>query len=97
MTQTIIIKTWEPLKTFENDYSKLKPNIKDAVDEALRLLLKNPNSKKLRLKSVSGSKNPKIYAIHVTPNHSHKLSFFLDGTKAVLRRIGTHKEIDKNP
>jgi hypothetical protein len=52
---------------------------------------------RLRFEKLSGYKNPAIYTIHVTANHSHKVSFALLGTTAILRKIGTHKEIDRAP
>lgn len=83
--------------SFQNDYKSLPDEIKDAFKEAYRLLLQDPQPKKLRLEKLSGYKRPGIYTIHITANHSHKLSFELDGPVAVLRRIGTHKDIDRKP
>lgn len=92
------ITKYVPLKTFEKDYKNLAPQLKDAVDESLEKLLGNPKkSKKLRFEKLTGIKNPNIYTIHITPNHSHKLSMEIDGGVAKLRRIGTHKEIDRSP
>lgn len=56
-----------------------------------------PPPARLRFEKLTGYKNPSIYTIHVTRNHSHKLSFELVGNVAVLRKIGTHKEIDRAP
>lgn len=96
MPVKITIETWSPLETFETDYKKLPENIQTEVQDSLKKLLENPNSTKLRLKPVTGSKKPKVYAIHITANHSYKLTFEMDGTTAVLRRVGTHKKIDNN-
>ena len=84
-------------KSFQNSYSALSDEVKSAFKEAYRLLLQDPQPKKLRLEKLSGYKRPGIYTIHITANHSHKLSFELVGTVAELRRIGTHKEIDRTP
>ncbi|PKH12586.1 hypothetical protein BI292_06135 [Pseudomonas sp. 43NM1] len=84
-------------KSFQNSYSALSDEIKSAFKDAYRLLMTDPQPKKLRLEKLSGCKRPGIYTIHITPNHSHKLSFELVGTVAELRRIGTHKEIDRAP
>jgi hypothetical protein len=84
-------------KSFQNSYSALPEEVKAAFKEAYRLLLQDPQPKKLRLEKLSGYKKPGIYTIHVTANHSHKLSFELVGDVAELRRIGTHKEIDRTP
>lgn len=84
-------------KSFQNSYKALSEDVKSAFKEAYRLLLQDPQPKKLRLEKLSGYKRPGIYTIHITANHSHKLSFELIGTVAELRRIGTHKEIDRTP
>lgn len=84
-------------KSFQNSYKALPEDVKVAFKEAYRLLLQEPQPKRLRLEKLSGYKKPGIYTIHVTANHSHKLSFELVGTVAELRRIGTHKEIDRAP
>lgn len=84
-------------KSFQNSYAPLSDEVKLAFKAAYKLLLTDPQPKKLRLEKLSGHKRPGIYTIHVTSNHSHKLSFELVGTVAEFRRIGTHKEIDRTP
>ena len=84
-------------KSFQNSYKSLPEEIKNAFKDSYKLLLDDPQPKKLRLEKLSGSRRPGIYTIHITANHSHKLSFELVGTIAELRRIGTHKEIDRTP
>lgn len=87
----------ETLQTFDNDYKKLPPEIKQHWEERLPLLLEHPIPKKLRFEKLIGYKNPSLYTVHVTPNHSHKVSMEIQGRKAILRRIATHKKIDKTP
>ncbi|MBS0496108.1 MAG: hypothetical protein JSR51_00455 [Proteobacteria bacterium] len=82
---------------FKQDYKKLKPDVKKHTEDAIRDLLKKPIPKSLRLKKYKGHSNPSVYAIHVTSNHSHKISLEINGNKAILRRIGTHKEVDNSP
>ena len=82
---------------FKAEYKKLPPELQDQVDQALRLLRENPASRKLRFERLTDYRNPTIYTIHVTANHSHKISMAINGRIATLRRIGTHKEIDRNP
>lgn len=82
---------------FKQDYKKLKPDIIRYVDNAIKDLQKNPHPSSLRLKKYKGHCKPSIYRIHVTSNHSHKISLEIQGNKAILRRIGTHKEIDAAP
>lgn len=84
-------------KSFQNSYRSLSDEIKAAFKAVYPDLLKDPQPKKLRLEKLSGHKNPGIYTIHITANHSHKLSFELVGTIAEFRRVGTHKEIDRTP
>lgn len=76
---------------------KLPVEIKDQAKEALKKLLDDPQPKSIRLEKLSGYKRPDIYTIHATANHSHKISFELEGECAVMRRIDTHKRIDKTP
>ena len=83
--------------SFQNSYRRLPDDVKAAFKQAYRQLMTDPQPKKLRLEKLSGLKRPGIYTIHITANHSHKLSFELVGTTAELRRIGTHKEIDRCP
>lgn len=83
--------------SFKGSYSKLPDNIKTYVLSALDVLLLNPQPKRIRLEKLRGNNKPSIYTIHVTPNHSHKLSFEIKGDIAILRRVDTHKVIDRAP
>ncbi|MDP2827068.1 MAG: hypothetical protein Q8O37_00525 [Sulfuricellaceae bacterium] len=73
--------------------SKLPAEIREAARQAIKDLTLDPYPKKYRLEKQTSE----IYTIHVTRNHSHKLSFELAGDTAILRKIGTHKEIDRSP
>lgn len=84
-------------KSFQNSYKALSDDIKQAFKDAYPLLLEFPQPSKLRLHGLTGIRNPKVYTIDITTNHSHKLSFELNGDIAVFRRIGTHKDIDRKP
>lgn len=83
--------------SFKNSYKKLTDDIKDSLRLSLESLIIDPQPKRLRLEKLQGNNKPPIYTIHITANHSHKLSFELNGDVAVLRRVGTHKEIDRKP
>lgn len=84
--------------SFKNDARKLEQEVLECLADALKALLAETIPKKYRMESLGGYKNPKIYTIHITPNHSHKLSFEISSSGvAVLRRIGTHKAIDRCP
>ena len=82
---------------FLRDYQKLGPQLQDAVDAAIVGLKEDPISRKWRFEKLRGYKKPNIYTVHVTPNHSHKMSLEQRGDTAFLRRIATHKEIDRSP
>lgn len=82
---------------FARTLKKLPREIQEAAREALKGLTQNPRPAALRFHKLSGYKNPALYTIDATGNHSHKISLEVDGNVAILRRIGTHKEIDRNP
>ncbi len=82
---------------FKRDLRAMSVDIQQHAITAFSDLKREPLPKRLRFEKLSGYRNTAIYTIHVTPNHSHKASFELVGTTAVLRRIGTHKEIDRAP
>lgn len=85
------------LEAIRDDLGKLPPALKESAKEAIKALLRYPQPASIRLEKLSGYKNPGVYTIHLTRNHSHKASFEYVGDVAVFRRIGTHKEIDKTP
>lgn len=96
----IVIRKFDRLPRFENQYRKLPSEIKLQASVAIKLLVEHSTSpfpKSLRFEKLTGYKNPNIYTIHITPNHSHKASFELRGDVAVFRQIGTHKELDRAP
>ncbi|EBY1954696.1 hypothetical protein DU191_24965 [Salmonella enterica subsp. enterica serovar Sandiego] len=82
---------------FKQRLQKLHVDIRQQASKAVKDLLLNPQPKRLRLEKLRDYRKPYIYTIHVTPNHSHKVSFELRGDVAVIRKIGTHKEIDRSP
>ncbi len=94
MTRPSPVTSFVWTDTFRRDYKRLAPALQERVKEALERLLDNPVPPGLRLEKLAGHD---LYTIHVTPNHSHKLSFGLEGGIAVLRRVRTHKEIDRAP
>ncbi len=96
----LVIRKFDSLPRFKSDYQKLSPEIKQQTKEAIDQLIKigsPPFPRSLRFEKLSGYRNPNIYTIHVTPNHSHKASFEMRGDVAVFRQIGTHKELDRAP
>lgn len=93
----IIQKTDATRDSFANSFKQLRPEIKQEAVCAIADILRQPMPARLRFEKLSGYRNPSIYTIHITRNHSHKLSFEIQGTTAILRKIGTHKEIDRVP
>ncbi|AWB32685.1 hypothetical protein [Orrella marina] len=84
-------------ESFQKDFKKAPANVQEAATKAIDDLLKNPQPNKLRLHSLSGCFNPKILKIDVMPNKSWQITFEMDGSTAILRRLGTHKTIDRRP
>ncbi|MGB4061874.1 MAG: hypothetical protein WBK26_16845 [Burkholderiaceae bacterium] len=80
------------------DLSSLNAQQQDAVKNCLIDLEKDPVPTGRRMHPVTpaGAK-PKIYTVDVFPNKSYKISFQLDGGLLILRRVATHKQIDRRP
>lgn len=87
----------EAYPRFVSDVKRLPDNVRDFLKSALQDLIKDPRPKRIRFEKLKGKNKPPIYTIHVTPNHSHKLSFEINGDVAILRRVDTHKVIDRTP
>lgn len=82
---------------FEKDFKALPPDIQNEVKSAIADLLKDPIPSIRRLHPLTGFKNPKVYTIDVFSNHSYKISLEISGAEAILRRVATHKTIDRAP
>lgn len=93
----VVISALSYTARFTSDLKKAPKEIADSARAALKELLKNPRPKWIKFEKLSGYKNPSLYTIHATKNHSHKISFEVVGNVAKLRRFGTHKEIDRTP
>ena len=84
--------------SFVSSLSRQSLEVQESFFEVIQNLIGSPPfPKKLRFEKLSGYSKPNIYTVHVTANHSHKASFELIGDVAMFRRIGTHKEIDRDP
>lgn len=97
MTKLVITEIFAGRKSFQNSYKRLAGDLQDACREAIADLLLNPLPKARRFHALCGYRDPKVFTVDVTSNHSHKLSFEIQGTVAVLRRVGTHTHIDRAP
>lgn len=83
--------------SFQKDLLKSPSDIQAAAHEALVELMKNPQPAKLRLHSLQGCFSPRILKIDVFPNRSWQITFEMDGTTAILRRLAKHRDIDRRP
>lgn len=93
----VVIAELSLTERFKSDLKKAPKEIADSAKEAIEGLLKNPMPAWIRFHKLGGYKNPSLYTIHATKNHSHKISLEVVGNVAKLRRFGTHKEIDRTP
>ena len=84
--------------SFKRDYDRLSEDLQGAVKQCLMDLEMEVVPQSRRLHSVSPKgKKPTVYSADVTSNKSHKLTFQIDGRVAVLRRVATHRQIDRTP
>lgn len=84
-------------RRFESDAKSLDPETATALRDALKLLKANPRAKSLRLHPLSGYGKPTIWKIDVFTNRSWQVTFELIGNVASLKRVATHKAIDRDP
>jgi mRNA-degrading endonuclease YafQ of YafQ-DinJ toxin-antitoxin module len=84
------------LESFQRDFRRADRAIQMAAEKAIEGLMKNPQPKKLRVHSINGCFDPKIFKADVLGNHSWQITFHMDGTTAVLRRLGSHKLADRD-
>lgn len=82
--------------SFERDFSRLTPDIQKLAQDCISDILKDPMPGARRAHNVTPrGQKPTIYTVDVTPNKAYKLSFHMEGGTAILRRVGTHKAIDR--
>ncbi|MGQ0530642.1 MAG: hypothetical protein ACT4PG_12715 [Panacagrimonas sp.] len=85
-------------RRFDREFLKLcktDPKRASDVESALNKLLKNPRPAGISFEKLKGYSAPDIYSIHVDGNY--KISLEIDGGIAILRRVATHNEIDRQP
>jgi mRNA-degrading endonuclease RelE of RelBE toxin-antitoxin system len=83
---------------FIRDYKSLPLDIQKQVDACIVELGFDPipNSRRPHSVSAKGQK-PTVYTVDVTSNKAYKLSFQVANHVAILRRVGTHKQLDRSP
>jgi mRNA-degrading endonuclease RelE of RelBE toxin-antitoxin system len=96
---------------FQREYKKLESQIQERVDGKVRDLRKNPFPAGLAFEKLKGHSNPDIYTVHVDGNYKMSLHVMtvhemekkgfkevkVAKTVGVLRRVGSHNEIDRKP
>ena len=80
-------------KTFDKAFINLPENIQVKAEKAVRLLLNDFFHPSLHTKKMSGQKD--IWEARV--DYKYRLTFTLDKDSIVLRVIGNHDEVLKNP
>ena len=85
----------DPTDPFKRDLSDAAPDTRKAALAAIDKLVLHPSANSLRLHALKGQGKPTVYKIDVLPNRSWQISFHLEGEVAILRRLATHKDIDR--
>ncbi len=67
------------------------------AEDAILDMLLDPMPSRFDFKKLKKYKNPNIYSVTISGNHAFKISFEIANEIAILRRVGTHKQIDDNP
>ena len=80
------------LPTFDKDFSKLHPSIKNIVLNKLDIFMENSSHPSLRIKKIKGTAD--IWEMSITKNY--RITFMSLGDTKILRKIGTH-DILNNP
>lgn len=82
---------------FAADLRAAPVDVQQAALAALQQLQTHPSAKSLRLHPLKGMPKPTIWKIDVYANHAWQITFELNGGVAELKRLGTHKRIDRDP
>ncbi len=97
MSLRIQVERFAYSERFKDEFQKLEPSVQAAARDALDTLLRHPQAKSLRLHPLTGLPKPTVWKIDVFANHSWQITFELNGSTAELKRIATHKTIDRDP
>ncbi len=82
---------------FQRALRKLPPEIRLLADQAILDLLLPEIPGKYGFKKLNGYRNPSIYTIQLGGNHAYKMSMEIADSTAILRRVGSHRQIDDTP
>ena len=81
---------------FNRDFKRLPADVQDAVRECIKDFAKDPIPASRRAHRINTKQFPKVFSVDVTSNKAYKMSFSIEGEAAILRRVGTHREIDRS-
>lgn len=93
----LVIKSFDYSDSFSRDVGRAPEDVVEASKDALKKLKEHAAAGSLRLHPLKGYGMPTIFKIDVLANCSWQLTFELDGDVAILRRLATHKQIDRRP
>jgi len=80
-------------ETFKKDYRKLPANLQMLADSKVEMLADNPRHPSLRVKKMEGRKN--IWEASITMKY--RFTFEIEEEAFLLRRVGEHDKVLKNP
>ena len=80
-------------RAFEREYTDLPEGIKKRANKQFSFLLENPHHPSLRLKKLKGTEN--LWEARVT--RGYRFTFQVVGETYILRRIGKHEDVLRNP
>jgi mRNA-degrading endonuclease RelE of RelBE toxin-antitoxin system len=80
-------------ETFKKDYRKLPTTLQMLADSKIEMLSDNPRHPSLRVKKMEGHKN--IWEASVTMKY--RITFEIEQDAFLLRRIGEHDKVLRNP
>lgn len=80
-------------KSFDEDYRNLNEDIKKRANKQINFLFENPRHPSLKTKKIKGEKD--IWEARVTK--SYRFTFQIIRDTCLLRRIGKHEDVLKNP
>jgi hypothetical protein len=85
------------LPGFQRSLRRLSPEARALADRAILDLMSPEIPGKYGFKKLGGYRNPNVFTIMLGGNHAYKMSMEIDKDVAILRRVGTHRELDVNP
>ena len=62
---------------FKKDFKRLSPDLRRHAEQCIRDIAKDPIPASRRAHRINTDQFPKVFAVDVTPNKSHKLSFHM--------------------